>query len=144
MVKKANRKKQRKQHKHITRNDVLEYHITHLEALREAEELWVQEQEEFYLEFLYEKDLEDSLEAFEYDPWEHEYYNPMDYDDDYYGDAYNDYMDRYEDPSYSAGSLTRKGLTRLDMNARITEQDVGESLGDILARALRSEHDKVG
>lgn len=73
---------------------------------------------------------------------------PLSYEDDHPG--YDDYYDPYDDlcpwdevhisqPLYEAGYLSKEGLTRLDLNARIKVEDAGLSLGDILSDILKKQ-----
>lgn len=95
----------------------------------------IQEEENAYFaemaaEFEYGRDLDDLYAD------DHPGYN-----DDYYDDYYDsDYYSSYDfgGDTYAEGVLTREGLTRLDLNAHvIQEQDAGKSLGDLLEDILK-------
>jgi hypothetical protein len=136
--KKANRKKQRRQLKQLEREaesfHYWDMHETHLELRKREEEEWAEELDQFYQE----DDYDDSDLRNHCDDWASDYLDDWssDYDSRDFEDDYNSDFDNEE--IYSVGYLSRQGITRLDMNARIiSEDDAGKSLGDLLQEALQ-------
>lgn len=136
--KRKTRREQRREHNKITREALRSHHNTTLEDERDQRELdhqmWLAEME---MEAEWLQDEYDYNHPLDYHNDDPEPYDPM--EDYFYYDDYTD-GDEYLHPNpssyYVAGHLSKIGLTRMEMNARISIEDAGKTLGDILQEAL--------
>lgn len=140
------RRIQRREHAKVIREE-LRYHDADATADREEQIRLNQENEDAWyaeLDAEYEYGLSDD-EAYELDhPGyhdDHDVYDPfwdIEYNESPYDYDHNPYDN--EDRSYVGGSLSKQGLTRFDMNARIKDEDVGRPLGDVLQDILNKRN----